>query len=63
MVRDPDTGDGCAPRVAARPPGWYQLDTHTEEYFRRRYSEYVEVVRFLPKAMDGCQTIAIVRPG
>jgi hypothetical protein len=37
-------------------PRWYQLATHTEEYFRRRYSEYVEVVRFLPKAMDAART-------
>jgi hypothetical protein len=27
------------------------------------YSEYVEVVRFLPKAMDGCQDIVILRRG
>jgi ubiquinone/menaquinone biosynthesis C-methylase UbiE len=42
-------------------PAWYQTATHTEEYVRERYSEYFEVVRYLPESMDGCQDVVVLR--
>lgn len=42
-------------------PGWYQTATHTEDYIRKNYSAYFEVVRHLPHALDGCQDIVILK--
>jgi ubiquinone/menaquinone biosynthesis C-methylase UbiE len=42
-------------------PAWYQMATHTEDYVRGRYSEYFEVVRYLPESMDGCQDVVVLR--
>jgi ubiquinone/menaquinone biosynthesis C-methylase UbiE len=42
-------------------PPWYQLATHTEEYVRDTASAYFEVVRYLPRAMDGCQDVVLLR--
>jgi SAM-dependent methyltransferase len=42
-------------------PGWYQTATHTEDYVRKSYSAYFEVVRHLPQALDGCQDIVILK--
>jgi SAM-dependent methyltransferase len=42
-------------------PGWYQTATHTEDYIRKSYSAYFEVIRHLPQALDGCQDIVILK--
>jgi SAM-dependent methyltransferase len=42
-------------------PDWYQLATHSEEYVRRRFGEFFDIVRHLPSAMDGCQDVVVLR--
>jgi SAM-dependent methyltransferase len=42
-------------------PDWYQLATHTEDYVRRRYSAFFDVLQHLPSAMDACQDVVILR--
>jgi SAM-dependent methyltransferase len=42
-------------------PEWYQLATHTEDYVRRRYAAFFDVVLHLPRALDGCQDIVLLR--
>lgn len=42
-------------------PPWYQTATHTEEYVRRTYSGYFDVIRHLRGALDGCQDIVILK--
>jgi SAM-dependent methyltransferase len=42
-------------------PPWYQIATHSETYVRERYSEYFEVARYIPRGMDGCQDVVLLR--
>jgi SAM-dependent methyltransferase len=42
-------------------PAWYQTATMTEDYIRRTWSVVFEIVRRIPRAVDGAQDMIILR--
>jgi cyclopropane fatty-acyl-phospholipid synthase-like methyltransferase len=42
-------------------PSWYQTATMSEEYIRRTWSPWLEVLRHVPRGLDGGQDIVVLR--
>lgn len=42
-------------------PEWYQTAYHTERYVLERYSEYFDVLEYLPRGMNGHQDVVVLR--
>jgi SAM-dependent methyltransferase len=42
-------------------PDWYQMAYHTEEYVRRNYSRYFEILDYIPRGIANYQDLVIVR--
>ena len=42
-------------------PDWYQSTFHTEEYVRRQYADFFEVLDYIPMGLNDHQDIAVLR--
>ncbi len=42
-------------------PEWYQNAYHTQEYVFSRYSEYFDILEYIPHGLDSCQDIVLLQ--
>ena len=44
-------------------PDWFQIAHHTETYVRARWSDYFEVLDYLPRGLNNHQDVVVLRRG